>query len=103
LRNSNRLVSEFFAREVPKLEIVLNRYAPSLLGVDEEHITKALTRPARWKIPDDHATALRTQNTATPLALNDSPITRVIRQMARTACGLSAAPEKKKRIIGLFG
>ncbi len=41
LRNSNRLVSEFFTRELSKLEIVINRYEPSLLGVDEEHITKA--------------------------------------------------------------
>lgn len=102
LRNSNRLVSEFFQRVVPKLEIVLNRYEPSLLGVDEEHITKALTRPARWKIPNDRATAIRTQNTASPLALNDSPISRAIRQMARVACGLSATDEKKKKILGLF-
>lgn len=102
LRNSNRLVSEFFAREISKVEIVLNRYAPSLLGVDEEHITKALTRPARWRIPDDHATALRTQNTSTPLALDDSPISRMIRQMARAACGLPETAEKRKRIIGLF-
>jgi pilus assembly protein CpaE len=102
LRNSNRLVSEFFQRVVPKLEIVLNRYEPSLLGVDEEHITKALTRPARWKIPNDRATAIRTQNTASPLALSDSPISRAIRQMARVACGLSATDEKKKKILGLF-
>jgi pilus assembly protein CpaE len=102
LRNSNRLVSEFFAREISKVEIVLNRYAPSLLGVDEEHISKALTMRARWKIPDDHATALRTQSTATPLALDDSPISRMIRKMARAACGLPEAAEKRKRIIGLF-
>jgi pilus assembly protein CpaE len=102
LRNSNRLVSEFFQRVVPKLEIVLNRYEPSLLGVDEEHITKALTQPARWKIPNDRATVIRTQNTASPLALNDSPISRTIRQMARVACGLSATEEKKKKIMGLF-
>jgi pilus assembly protein CpaE len=70
--------------------------------VDEEQITKALTRPARWKIPDDRATAVRTQSTATPLALDDSPISRVIRQMARAAGGLPETAEKKKRIIGLF-
>jgi hypothetical protein len=28
--------------------------------------------------------------------LQDSPISRAIRQMARTACGLPATPEKKK-------
>jgi pilus assembly protein CpaE len=102
LRNSNRLVSEFFAKSGAKLEIVLNRYMPRALGVDEDHITKALTRPATWRIPNDYATAKRTQNTATPLSLEDLPISRVIRQMARTACGLPPNPEKKKR-FGLFG
>jgi pilus assembly protein CpaE len=102
LRNSNRLVSEFFTKTGAKLEIVLNRYTPRSLGVDEEHITKALTRPATWRVPNDYATARRTQNTATPLSLEDSPISRVIRQMARTASGLPAPAEKKKR-FGLFG
>jgi pilus assembly protein CpaE len=102
LRNSNRLVSEFFGKSGTKLEIVLNRFTPRSLGVDEEHITKALTRPATWRIPNDYATAKRTQNTATPLSLEDLPISRVIRQMARTACGLPENPEKKKR-FGLFG
>jgi pilus assembly protein CpaE len=101
LRNSNRLVSEFFAKSAAKLEIVLNRYTPRSLGVDEEHITKALTRPATWRVPNDYATARRTQNTATPLSLEDSPISRVIRQMARTASGLPPTVEKKKR-FGLF-
>jgi pilus assembly protein CpaE len=101
LRNSNRLISEFFTADPTKLEIVVNRYIPSSLGVDEGQITKALTRPAQWRIPNDSATARGTQSTATPLALNDSAISRVILQMARTACGLSAHPEKKKR-FGLF-
>ena len=102
LRNSNRLVSEFFTKTSNKLEIVLNRFTPRSLGVDEEHITKALTRPATWRVPNDYATARRTQNTATPLSLEDSPISRVIRQMARTASGLPPNPEKKKR-FGIFG
>jgi pilus assembly protein CpaE len=102
LRNSNRLVSEFFTKTGSKLEIVLNRYTPRSLGVDEEHITKALTRPATWRIPNDYATARRTQNTATPLSLEDSPISRVIKQMARTASGLPPNPEKKKK-FGIFG
>ncbi len=103
LRNSNRLISEFFSKgNGPKLEIVLNRYTPRSLGVDDEHITKALTRPAKWRVPNDYATARRTQNTATPLSLEDSPISRVIRQMAREACDMPAVPEKKKR-FSLFG
>jgi pilus assembly protein CpaE len=102
LRNSNRLVSEFFTVGGPKLEIVLNRYSHRVLGMDEEHITKALTRPAEWKVPNDWATVRETQNTATPFSLGDSAISRVIRQMARTACGLPKNPEKKKG-FKLFG
>jgi pilus assembly protein CpaE len=97
LRNSNRLISQLQTVSGTKLEIVLNRYTPRTLGIDEESITKALTMPAQWKIPSDFAAARDAQNTATPLALNDSPISRVIKQMARMACGLSANPEKKKR------
>jgi pilus assembly protein CpaE len=96
LRNSNRLISSFFTTGGPKLEIVINRWAPKTLGVAEEHITKALTRPAQWKIPDDYATVRRMQNTATPLALEDSPISRMIRTMARAVTGQSSEPEKKK-------
>jgi pilus assembly protein CpaE len=102
LRNSNRLIVEFFPQNSTKLEIVLNRFAPRSLGIDEDNVTKALTRPAQWKVPGDFVSARRAQNTATPLALKDSPITRVIRQMARAACGLPASSEKKSR-FSLFG
>ncbi|MGC1298843.1 MAG: AAA family ATPase [Alloacidobacterium sp.] len=103
LRNSNRVITEFFSSTPgPELEIVLNRFLPRSLGIDEENITKALTRPLRWKIPSDYLSARRAQNTATPLATEDSPISQVIRQMARTACGLPANTDKKKK-FGLFG
>lgn len=61
-----------------------------------------MTRRARWKVPDDAAMVRKLQNSATPLVISDSPVSRAIRQMARAACGLGAEPEKKKRIIGLF-
>jgi Flp pilus assembly CpaE family ATPase len=94
LRNANRLISQYFSTTVPKLEIVLNRF-DSRTGVSEDQITKALTRPAQWKIPNDYNAVRRMQTTAIPLALEDSPISRLIRQMARTICGLPATPEKK--------
>jgi pilus assembly protein CpaE len=97
LRNSNRLISEFFTSGRHKLEIVLNRFTPRSLSIDEENITKALTRPVNWKIPNDYPAVRRAQDTATALALADSPISRVIRQMARAACNLSPTPDKKKR------
>jgi Flp pilus assembly CpaE family ATPase len=95
LRNSNRLISQYFNTAVPKLEIVLNRFEPRTMGVSEDQITKALTRPAQWKIPNDYAAVRRMQTTAVPLALEDSPISRLVRQMARAAAGLPPAPEKK--------
>ena len=95
LRNSNRLISQYFATGIPKLEIVLNRYEPRTMGVAEDQITKALTRPAQWKIPNDYNAVRRMQTTAIPLALEDSPISRLIRQMTRSECGLPAIPEKK--------
>ena len=97
LRNPNRLISHFFVNRGRDLQIVLNRYIPHSLGLDDKHISKALTRPAQWTIPDDYATARRTRNTANPIVLEDSPISRAITKMARTACGLPAEAPGKKR------
>ena len=102
LRNSNRIISELFPANLPRVEIILNRYSSSALGVDDEHITRALTRPAAWRIPEDRATLREMQNTATPLVQGDSGVAKVIKQMARTACGLNNEPEKKKALFGLF-
>ena len=96
LRNSHRLISEFFKAGTPKLEIVLNRYVKSSMGVDEEHIEKALTKPISWKIPSDYFNVRRMQNEAVPLALDDSSIARVLQEMARAACGMPPKPEKRK-------
>jgi pilus assembly protein CpaE len=102
LRNANRMISQFFGRRGESLQIVLNRYKPATLLFDDKHIEKALTRPAQWKIPDDYQSARRTQNTATPMALADSPIAMSIRQMARTACGLPADKEERKKLFSFF-
>ncbi len=100
LRNSNRLITQFSAKRNSKLEIVINRYDPRRMEIGDEQITKALTRPAQWKIPNDYAAVRRMQNTATPLITDDSPISRAIRKMARSVCSEFAAaeqkPEKKK-------
>ncbi|HVZ82894.1 MAG TPA: AAA family ATPase [Terracidiphilus sp.] len=102
LRNAHRVITEYFKSGGSNLEIVLNRFMPRSGGVDEEHIAKALTRPVQWKIPSDYVTVRRMQNEATPLALEDSMIARAIQDMARTACGMPAKPEKKKG-FSLFG
>ena len=105
LRNSNRLISQFFPAGNPKLEIVLNRHESRTLGVAEEHITKALTRPAQWKIPNDHALVRKMQINATPLVLGDSAIAKLIRQMAQSVNPQPAAAPAKERKKGfsLFG
>ena len=38
------------------------------------------------------------QNTATPLALDDSPISRLIKQMATAICGTARGTTKKERL-----
>jgi pilus assembly protein CpaE len=96
LRNANRLLTQFFANRGRHLHIVLNRYTPQSLLYDETHITRALTRPAQWRVPDDYAMARRTQSLATALVLQDAPIATAIRQMARNAAGLPEQEEKKR-------
>lgn len=102
LRNSNRLISQFFSDGGPKLEVVINRHEPRIQGVTEKDITKALTRPAQWKIPNDYASVRRMQIDAAPLTLGDSPISRQIKQMARAATGQPPL-EVKKKGFRLFG
>jgi len=96
LRNANRLISQFAMRGCPKLEIVLNRYQANHLELAEQHITRALTRPAQWKVPNSYATVLREQKTTIPIAQEDSSIARVIHQMSRTAANLPMLVEKKR-------
>lgn len=102
LLNANRMVSKFFFTRDQTLQIVLNRYKPSDLLFDEKKITEALTRPAQWKVPDDYAVARRTRETATPMVLIDSAIARAIREMAKTAAGLTESKSTRKRLFGMF-
>jgi pilus assembly protein CpaE len=103
LRNSHRLITQLSAKGSPKLEIIINRFDPYSAEIDEAHITKALTRPATWKIPNNYAAVRRMQNTATPLTDEDSQISRAIQRMTRSVCGKPAIPEKsKKKWFSLF-
>jgi pilus assembly protein CpaE len=103
LRNANRFISRYFMGvAADKLEIVLNRYQPRSLENDESAITKALTRPAKWKVPNDFAAVRRAQNAGTPLALEKSPVARALAEMAAAAAGQTSGPEKKRK-FGLFG
>ena len=86
LRNANRLIAQFAADDGPKLEIVVNRYQSRFLGLTDEHLNKALTRPMQWKIPNDFKAVSTMQSTGKALVNLDSPIATVLRQMAQAAC-----------------
>jgi Flp pilus assembly CpaE family ATPase len=96
LRNANRLISRFFDAGGPKLEVVINRFEPSFLGVTEEVITKAISRPVRWKIPDDYDATRQMQNSSGSISLADSPISRLILEMASSVTGVPVPQEKRK-------
>jgi pilus assembly protein CpaE len=93
LRNANRLITQFSTDIGPKLEVVINRHQSRSTGLSDEHLAKALNRPVQWKIPNDFAAVRKMQNTAIPIVHQDSSIAGVIRQMARSVCGTSAAKE----------
>jgi pilus assembly protein CpaE len=103
LRNSHRLIPHLAGDgQKRKFEVVLNRFDSRLTEIDEAGIAKALTQPPRWKVPNDYGAVRRAQNTGTPLAAEDTPVSRTLADMARAACGKTVTPPKKKR-FGLFG
>ena len=103
LRNANRFVSRYFnGTRSEKLEVVLNRYVARDIEIDEAAITKALTRPAKWKIPNDYAAARRAQNSGIPLVSEKSQIAYAFAEMARAASGQAPLPGKRKK-FSLFG
>ena len=98
LRNSNRLIAQFLRSGGPTVEVVINRFDPDSQEIDEAHITKALTRPARWRVPNDYAAAQRMQNAPKLIMQENTPISEAIRQMARDVCGRPDAVKEKKGI-----
>jgi pilus assembly protein CpaE len=103
LRNANRFVTRYFnGPEGQKLEIVLNRHNPRNIEIDDDAITKALTRPAKWRIPNDFAVVHKAQNTGVPIVSEKNQIARAIAKMASEASGRADVPEKKKR-FSFFG
>jgi len=103
LRNANRMITGSIPAHASKLEIVLNRYSPKSVEVDDDAIERALTVVPRWHIPNDYLAVREMQGRAEPLALADSPIARVIRKMAGEISGLPNDKDKKKSLMGLSG
>jgi pilus assembly protein CpaE len=104
LRNANRFVTRYFSGgNRDKLEIVLNRYvARNNVEIDEAAVTKALTQPAKWSLPNDYAAARRAQNTGVAVALdNKSQLAHALSGMANGVRG-EAPGKQKKKMFGLF-
>ncbi len=94
LRNSNRLISQFFAEGSQNLEIVINRFDSRFLEpANEDVIAKALGRPVRWKIPDDQDAARALQYSDT--GLQETRISRISLEIAGSITGRAVPQEKK--------
>jgi pilus assembly protein CpaE len=90
LRNANRIITRYFASSGPRLQIVLNRYTQGVFGIDEEHIVKALTKAAQWKVPTDPPGIQKAVGSTLVRTRDDSPMVREINRMAKNACGIAA-------------
>jgi pilus assembly protein CpaE len=104
LRNARRMLTFLAGRErSPHLQIILNRFNSREAEIDESGAAKALGRPVDWKLPNDFPAVRTAENTGIPMVLKDSPISRVLRQMAKAACGKVAPLEKRSRpLLGIF-
>lgn len=103
LRNAQRILAHIqqAVSADRKIEVVLNRFEKNWGELEEGRIEKALGRPLQWKIPNDFASVHRSLNTGNPLAMENSSVSRVLRQMARQASG-NPVPSRKKSWAGLF-
>lgn len=103
LRNSNRIISEFFPPEARRPEIVLNRFNPKSAGIDDDSIRKALTMDPRWRVPGDYIAIRDSISMRNSVALTRSPISKVIQQMVEEASGLTkTAQGQRAGILGIF-
>ena len=105
LRNAHRLISFLSAQDRNRgLEIVLNRFNSRNGGIDEKSATKAMARSVDWRIPNCYEAARAAEDNGVPLAMEDSPIMRVLVQMAKSACGKPLKPAARaSKGLGLFG
>ena len=95
LRNSNRLISQFFAEGSENLEVVINRFESRFLEpANEDVITKALGRPVRWKIPDDQDAARALQHGDGGFL--ETRTSRISLEMASSINGLPIPQEKMR-------
>jgi Flp pilus assembly CpaE family ATPase len=93
LRNSNRLISQFFTEGGRDLEIVINRFDSHFHEtVNEDVIAKALGKAVRWRLPNDQDAARALQSGET--GLTETHISRISLEMADAITGRTAVTEK---------
>jgi len=94
LRNSNRLISQFFTDGNRNLEIVINRFDSHFHEtVNEDVIAQALGKPVRWKLPNDQDAARALQSGEA--GVTETRISRISLEMASSITGRPLPPEKK--------
>ena len=103
LRNARRLLSYMAGRDRnPHVEVIVNRFNGKEFEIGENSTTKALGRPVDWKIPNDFPSVRTAENTGVPLAMKDSPISRIMSKMAVSTCGKPLQEKKSRSLLGLF-
>jgi pilus assembly protein CpaE len=102
LRNARRLISWFAGKE-SDLEVVLNRFNSRKVEIDEESTAKALSRPVDWNIPNDYMAVRGAQNLGTSFVMQDTPISRAVRQMAKGACSKPSVATGQNAVTALKG
>jgi pilus assembly protein CpaE len=96
LRNAHRLITHLSAGDGSRrTDVVVNRFNSRNGDIDEASAVKAIGRPISWRIPNAYAAARAAQDNGVPLAMQNSPITKTLVQMARVACGKAVRAEKK--------
>lgn len=103
LLNTHRLISSLSVKGCDRnLDVVLNRYDWKRSDIGEEHVSKALGRSVKWRIPDVRDAMQRAWDSGVPLATTHSPLATEVIQMARAACGKPLTTGKTGRVFGLF-
>jgi len=96
LRNAHRIISFFSAGDKSRgLEVIVNRFSSRHDGIDEKSAAKAIGRPINWRIPNNYAAARTAQDSGVPLAMENSPISRALVQIAKAACGKPLSTKKE--------
>ena len=75
--------------------MVVNRFNSRNGDIDEASAVKAMGGPSTGEFPNAYAAARAAQDNGVPLAMENSPITKALVQMARAACGKASRTRKE--------